>query len=233
MLLHLCLALSIAHSSAETFFGPSATTNKFLIASNESVIISSIISAGGVLSGDVLVSNSSYAVRLYPSATSRFALAGPAELRLPSPCAVYFKRVQNASIRTVFLAGNDTTNGFLASVPSGKTLELFDSLDADVSPNVYLVKAGFGSNQVQVLAGQRMDGPVDIRFYNTVSANVALISYWFVEDVFQNPNVFLPSASQTPQIFVEKSGDLNLWQPVAIFGQSLGSNTFYRLRISR
>src|SRR5438067_2034685 len=113
MLLHLCLALSIAHSSAETFFGPSATTNKFLIASNESVIISSIVSAGGVLSGDVLISN------------------------------------------------------------------------------------------------------------------------WFVEDVFQNPNVFLPSASQTPQIFVEKSGDLNLWQPVAIFGQSLGSNVFYRLRISR
>ncbi len=84
-----------------------------------------------------------------------------------------------------------------------------------------------------MLAGQRLDGPVDIRFYNTVSANVALISYWFVEDVFQNPNVFLPSASQTPQIFVEKSGDLNLWQPVAIFGQSLGSNTFYRLRISK
>jgi hypothetical protein len=52
-----------------------------------------------------------------------------------------------------------------------------------------------------------------------------------VEDVFQNPNALV--SSQAPQIFAEKSGDLNLWQPVAMFGQSVRSNTFYRLRISK
>jgi len=218
---------------AETFFGPSAPGNKLLIASNEAVIISSIMCAPGLLTGDVMTSNSSYAVHLYPAGGTRMALSGPAELRIPSPCALYFKRLQDTPIRTVFLAGNDATNGFLVSVPSGKTLEFFESMNTDVVPNTYLVKSGFGSNQVQVLSGQRLDGPADVRFYNSGSANVALCSYWFVEDVFQNPNAFRPSGSQMPQIFVEKSGDLNLWQSVAAFGQSVGSNSFYRLRIER
>ena len=197
------------------------------------MVISSIVSAAGLLNGDVMASNSAYAVHLYPSGTGRYALAGPVELRIPSACALYFKRVQNISIRTILLTGNDNTNGFLVSVPAGKTVEFFDSLDGDVIPNAFLVKTGFGSNQVQVVGGQRLDGPVDVRFYNTISGNVASFSYWFVEDVFQNPNALVPSASQAPQIFVEKSGDLNRWQPVAIFGQSLGSNTFYRLRITK
>src|SRR6267142_6744280 len=183
--LSLCLVVLAARSNAETFYGPSSTANKFLIASNESVIISSSMSAAGLLTGDVLASNASYAVHLYPSGTGRYAIAGPAELRIPSSCAVYFKRVQNISVRSILLAGNDTTNGFLVSVPTGKTVEFFDSLNGDVSPNGFLVKTGFGSNQVQVLAGQRLDGPADIRLYNTVPGNAASFSYWFVEDVFQ------------------------------------------------
>jgi hypothetical protein len=226
------LALSTLRSNSETFFGPSNGGNKLLIASNEAIIISSIMAPAGVLNGDVLVSNSSYAVHLYPLGTTRLGLGGPAELRIPSPCAVYFKRLQNAAIRTVFLAGNDMTNGFLASAPSGKTLEFFDTMDGDVVPNAFLFKSGF-SNQVQVAAGQRFDGPADVRFYNPTSGNAALFSYWLVEDVFQNPNAFVPSSSQTPQVMLEKSADLNLWQPVAVFGQSVGSNTFYRLRISK
>jgi hypothetical protein len=224
------LAVSMGALEAETFFGPSTSGNKLLVASNEAIVISSVMSQAGVLAGDVLVSNAAYAVHLYPSGTTRFGLGGPAELRIPSACAIYFRRVQNATIRTVFLAGSDTTNGFVASVPSGKTLEFFETLNGDVVPNAFLFKSGF-SNQVQVASGQRLDGPADIRFYNTTSGNAALFSYWYVEDVFQNPNAFVPSSSQTPQVIVEKSADLNLWQPVATFGQSVGSNTFYRLRI--
>ena len=225
-----CLAVSTVRSNSETFFGPSNGGNKLLIASNEAIIISSIMAPAGVLTGDVMISNASYAVHFSSIGTTRFGLGGPAELRIPSACAVYFKRLQNATIRTVFLAGNDMTNGFVASVPSGKTLEFFDTMNVDVVPNAYLFKSGF-SNQVQVVAGQRLDGPADVRFYNPTSGNAALFSYWLVEDVFQNPNAFVPSSSQSPQVMVEKSADLNLWQPVATFGQSVGSNTFYRLRI--
>ena len=227
-----CLAVLTARSKAETFFGPSNAGNKLLIASNEAIIISSIMAPAGVLTGDVLASNSSYAVHLYPTGTTRFGLGGPAELRIPSPCAVYFRRLQNATIRTVLLAGNDMTNGFVASAPAGKTLEFFDTMNMDSVPNAFLFKSGF-SNQVEVASGQRVDGPVDIRFYNPTSGNAALFSYWLVEDVFQNPSAFIPSSSQAPQVIVEKSGDMNLWQSVATFGQSIGSNTFYRLRISK
>lgn len=182
---------------------------------------------------DLVVSNTFYAAHINPSGTGRLAIGGPAELRVNSACAIYFKRVQNLSVRTVYLAGNDTTNGFAISAPSGKTIEFFGSLNPDVTPNAYLVKAGFGSNLVQVLAGQRVDGPVDFRFYNTISGNAAVFSYWFVEDVFQNPGLTFPSVSQTPQIFIEKSGDLNQWTPTGILDSSLGSNSYYRLRISR
>ena len=86
-----CFALSFSQLRAETFFGPSNGGNKLLVASNEAVIISSIMSSAGLLTGDVLISNSSYTVHLYPSGTTRLALGGPAELRIPSPCAVYFQ----------------------------------------------------------------------------------------------------------------------------------------------
>jgi hypothetical protein len=230
-ILWLCLAVSPS-AQAETFYGPTVAGNHFLIASNEAAIISSVMSAD-TLACDLLISNISYAVRLSPSGSARYAIAGPAELRVPGSGALYFKRVQNAGIRTVLLAGNDVTNGVGVSVPAGKSVEFFSSLDGDVTPNAFLVKSGQGSNAVQVAAGQRLDGPADIRFLNSGSLNVASFSYWFVEDVFQNPALLISSQAQAPQIIVEKSSDLTGWQPVAFFGQSLGSNTFYRLRISR
>ena len=226
----ICLAGSCGYVRGETFFGPTAGTNRFLVASNEAVIISSVI-ANDPLICDVTASNATYYVKLLPTGSARFAVPGPAEMHVPNPCALYLRRLQNTGIRMILLAGGDTTNGAVASVPAGKTVEFFNSLDSDVTPNAYLVKTGAGSNLVQVLPGARVDGPADLRFFNTVAFNVALSSYWFVEDVFQNPNVLVPSQSQTPQIIVEKSGNLSVWQPVALFGQSVGSNTFYRLRI--
>jgi len=57
-----CLVFSVPRSEAETFYGPSSTTNKSLIASNESVIITSIMSAAGLLTADDMASDSSHPV---------------------------------------------------------------------------------------------------------------------------------------------------------------------------
>ena len=191
------------------------------------------VMAADVVSGDVMASNSSYAVRLPPSGSVRYAVAGPAELRITTPSAIYFRRLQNAAVKMALLAGGDTTNGVLVSVPAGKTIEVFGSLNTDVIVNSYVVKSGLGSNLVQIVAGNRLDGPVDLRLYTTTSFNTATFSWWFAEDVFQNPNLLVPAQSQAPQILVEKSADLQGWVPVGFFGQSLGSNTFYRLRIAK
>ena len=222
--------ISLECNHAETFFGPTSPANKLLIASNETAIISSVVSSG-TIACDLSVSNLLYTAHLASSGTTRMAIAGPAELRVSLPCAIYFKRVQNLSVRTICLAGNDTTNGFAVSVPSGKTVEFFASLNPDVTPNVYLSKAGFGSNLVQIVAGQRLEGPADVRFYNTISGNAAVFSCWFVEDVFQNPGLLFPSLSQTPEILLEKSDNLNRWTPTGIVDPSIGSNAYYRLRI--
>jgi hypothetical protein len=232
LLLTLSLGTAFLRAAAETFYGPSVGTNKLIIATNEVAIITSVI-AGDVLSGDIMASNSSYAVRLPPSGSARYAVAGPAELRVTAPCAIYFRRIQNAPVKMALLAGNDTTNGAVVSVPAGKTVELFGSMNGDVVVNAYLSKNGAGSNLVQVTAGTRLDGPVDLRFFTTTAINTATYSWWFAEDVFQNPNLLMTAQNQSPQIIVEKSSDLQGWIPVGFFGQSLGSNTFYRLRIAK
>src|SRR3569832_1708753 len=82
---------------AETFFGPTSPGNKLLIASNESVIISSV-TASATLTCDLAVSNLLYAVHLFPSGMTRIAIAGPAELKVPAASAIYFKRLQNLSV---------------------------------------------------------------------------------------------------------------------------------------
>src|SRR5215831_12295604 len=215
------LAAACVGAGAETFYGPSTVANKLIVATNEAAIITSVI-AGDVISGDIMASNSSYAVRLPPSGSARYAVAGPAELHVAVPCAIYFRRIQNAPVKMGLLAGNDNTNGAVISVPAGKTVELFSSLNGDVVVNSYLVKSGAGSNLVQIAAGNRLDGPVDLRLFTTVAGNAATYSWWFAEDVFQNPNLLMTSQSQTPQIIVEKSSDLQGWLPVAFFGQSLG-----------
>ena len=228
----LCLAVLPFTAAADTFYGPTTTTNKLIVPTNEVAIITSVMAAD-VVSGDVMASNSSYAVRLPPSGSVRYAVAGPAELRITTPSAIYFRRLQNAAVKMALLAGGDTTNGVLVSVPAGKTIEVFGSLNTDVIVNSYVVKSGLGSNLVQIVAGNRLDGPVELRLYTTTSVNAATFSWWFVEDVFQNPNLLVPAQSQAPQILVEKSADLQGWVPVGFFGQSLGSNTFYRLRIAK
>ncbi len=219
------IALALLRANAETFYGPTTTTNKLIIATNETAIITSIMAAD-VVSGDVMASNSSYAVRLPPSGSGRYAVAGPVELRVTTPCAIYFRRLQNAAVKMALLAGSDTTNGVAASVPAGKTIEMFGSMNVDVVVNAYVVKSGLGSNLVQVAAGNRVDGPAEIRFYTTTAVNTATYSWWFAEDVFQNPNLLITSQGQPPQIIIEKSSDMQGWLPVGFFGQSVGSYTF-------
>src|SRR5262245_7340137 len=106
----LFLSASCGYLGAETFFGPSGGTNRFLVASNEAVIVSSVLCNDPIIC-DVTASNATYYVKVVASGSARLAIPGPAELHVPGVCALYLRRLQNTGIRMILLAASDTTNG--------------------------------------------------------------------------------------------------------------------------
>jgi len=134
----------------------------------------------------------------------------------------------------------NNTNLLTVSVPAGNTFQLLSVLGGDNGDSVIAtITYGVQSFIAQLLPGQLLNGPLTVQFArasNDSMSNfgnpVALASYWFIEDVFQNPNSVLAGGIGAARVLVQKSSYLTNWQPVAIFPAALGNNSFYRLQIS-
>lgn len=238
--------------NAESFIGPTSSTNRFLIGKNESVLIDTVSmdpSLGGELQETLVVSNIAYDVELIggnafgggPAANPTsmklvpYAIPGPAELILSHSCAIHFARLTNSSMQMIQWVLN--TNTITVSVPTGKTIQFFSRVDCSCNPlPVATLSSGTQSFDIVVSPGDLIQGPITVSFnYSKQQINStpdAFVSYWFVEDVFQNPNTVLSLGAGVPNVLVQKSADLNHWQPVATLPVTLGSNSFYRLQIS-
>ena len=235
-------------ANADTFIGPTSSTNHFIIGTNESILIDTVefASIGGSGSTSLVISNVSYTspitypLNIMPTSLAPFAVAGPAELVFSNlSCYVHMTRLTNSSMQMIMWNKSNPTNIITVTIPAGKTFQLFDNgyyVTSESYPPISIpatLSFGTQSFQTGIANGDLIQGPVTISFNPaTISVTDPQVvgAYWFVENVFQNPNAVLLTGA--PQILVQKSADLQNWVPVATFSATLGSNSFYRLQIS-
>ncbi|MGO9200829.1 MAG: hypothetical protein ACLQM8_09855 [Limisphaerales bacterium] len=244
-----CLLASSVN--AETILGPTSETNRVLLSTNEAVLIETVLPAGwnGVDCG-FIASNVTYSLNIDQVLNGPYALSGPGELVLSNECAVHLIRLLNTPIQTVLLpGGSNSTSPVSINVPGGKSVQLFHQFSAD-DPVAATITRGMQSFSSYFYPGQSLQGPLTLTldpsdslgyWYHPSSTNsgpasippIAFISYWFVEDVFQNPSMVLSSQFGVPGLAVQQSPDLNSWQSVGTLGVTISSNSFYRLKILR
>jgi hypothetical protein len=177
---------------------------------------------------------------------SPYAISGPAELVITNACAIKITWLTNAPITTILFQANDT-NAITVSVPRGKTIAFFlplwrgsygwSSLPATISYG----EQGSQPFPVEIWPAQTFEGPISFQLLPTANAvfgkafptPTAGVSYWFTEDVFQVPSSLVARLPGASRIIVEHSTDLATWESVAAFDSGVGTNSFYRLHITR
>lgn len=218
----------------EVFLGYTTASNRFLIASNEAVLIyrSTVAEAFFIRDGVTNQLRSFDATPLEPC-----AFAGPAEMLIVTPGMMSFKRLFNSGIRTVIISPT-TTN--VIEIPSGKTARFFRAT-APSGINLYelsfekegvVVDQAGGKWAPVITGGEEYQGPLKITIRNHVYS--VSVSYYFIEDFLTVPELgFLQGPTGSFEITVEKSGDLTNWTPVIIQPTANDQKAFYRLKLSR
>jgi hypothetical protein len=126
-------------------------------------------------------------------------------------------------------------------IPNGKRLRLLDGsypLDFSIT-NASNVSANFKvANNPESAMGQavsarelELSGPLTVEVNSNEAMNWGLyVTYYFVEDVAQaaGPSVQAPAGSL---VTVEKSTDLQAWQPAFITPETSAPKAFYRLKV--
>jgi hypothetical protein len=182
----------------EMFYGPTSTTNQFLIGTNEAVLIDTIVAFDRHLEVSVNVSNVSYLGHIDGDLEdhracnrSQFAFAGASKLAFTNAAAIRFTRLTNSSIKMLLWDGISTNASVF--VPKGKTIELFCAMGGggpcDYCPATLLAR-GLIYGPLVIMAGQRLEGPMTIQFDTSGlqkphSGPAVIGSYWFMEDVSQ------------------------------------------------
>ena len=221
----------------EVFLGYTTASNRFLIASNEAVLIyrSTVAEAFFIRDGVTNQLRSFDATPLEPC-----AFAGPAEMLIVTPGMMSFKRLFNSGIRTVIMSPTSTN---VIEIPSGKTARFFR---ATIPSGVNLDGLSFEKEGVVVgqaggfwepvfTGGEEYQGPLAITIRNNRGGSLSFsFSYYFIEDFLTVPELgFLQGPTGSFEITVEKSGDLTNWTPVIIQPTSNDQKAFYRLKLSR
>jgi hypothetical protein len=164
--------LAARPSRGEMFYGPTSTTNQFLIGANEAVLIDTIVGFDRHLEVSVNASNVIYLGQVdgdlddrHACNTSPSAFAGPCKLDFTNAAAIRFTRSTNSSIGMLLWDGISTNASI--TVPEGKTIELFcptaGGWSCEFSP-VTLLARGLVYGPLVVMAGQRLEGPLTLRF---------------------------------------------------------------------
>jgi hypothetical protein len=165
-----------------------------------------------------------------------YAFVGPGELIVSNACVLSYDRFLGLPVVMVcFEAGS--SNVVNVTVPEGKRIQFL--LPNDSTDEILKVMFIGGQRNITVTdlrIGQVFDGPLFIQFDSKWAqpalAGVARVyaAYWFVEDVFENPNVLKVGRTAVPAISVERSADMTNWTPAAIIRQPLDGSGFYRLK---
>jgi hypothetical protein len=214
----------------ETFIGPTTATNRLLVSSNSAIIITATF--GDFTNSVALAQDGGHPLPLNYFAPlqngTEYALAGPAELVFSNAALFTFYRVTNSAIITTGVA-NDPFSIYIAS---NQTLRLF-GVPAPV--NASFSQPGGGPVFCPLGPSQPAEftGPGTLSLSSGVlPPYIKFISYFIAEDGYALPNqraIAGPTGSFA--VTVEKSFDLNTWQPVLLENTSDANHAFYRLQI--
>ena len=216
----------------ETFIGPTSATNRLLVSSNSAIIINATL--GNFTNSMALALGDGHPLPLNyfaPLASgTEYALAGPAELVFSNAALITYYVVTNSAIVTVPVL-NDPIPILIAS---NKTMRLF-GVTAPVG--MAFERPGGGVVQFMLQPNQPAEftGPGEL-FYSRGLPIPAIefFSYFIAEDGFAIPNQrFIAGPTGSFAVTVEKSFDLNAWQPVLLGNTSDANHAFYRLKIQQ
>lgn len=231
----LFLGVSISLGCAETFIGPTTSTNRLLVPGNSAIIITTTLGDFTNSTQVVLGSGAPFAQSYFAPLQNGtvYAVAGPAELIFSNAVLFTFFRLTNSAIYSQGIA-NDPIG---ITIPSNKTMHVF-GVPAEVNAS-FIRSAGAGggslSFKLEPNAPAEFTGPGTLSLNSGVFPPYAkFISYFFDEDGFTLPDMrTISGPSGSFAISVERSVDLQSWSPVLLQNTSEASKAFYRLRIQR
>jgi hypothetical protein len=218
----------LAH--AETFVGPTTTTNRLLVPANSAIILTAML-GDFTNSTQVVLGGFAFAQAFAPLETGNsYALAGPAELIFSNAAVITYYQVTNSAIRSQGIA-NDPIG---IQIATNKTMRLF-GVPAPVNASFSRPGSRFVAFTLEPNQPAEFTGPGSLTLSSGVFfPNGKFISYFIVEDGFVLPNQrALAGPSGSYAIMVEKSFDLNSWTPVLLENTADANRAFYRLRIQR
>lgn len=245
----LALAAHVS-SRAELFIGPSNSTNRFVLASNDVAIISTVypqsqynqdgFTKTNVVPIEASLVSGGLTNPVFVSECKQFttALRGPLELLFRSPVVISYRVISNTAIQSPIIR-QDTTNSI--SIPAGKSVKFFaiglwgnDYMIA----NAQIIRDTATFQGVDIFGGAEFDGPLTIRFVNPVIPfdpdTAYAIPYYLTDQALVLPD---GSALQSPtgnfEIQMQKSLDLTNWFPSIVLPTSRDAKAFYRLRVAK
>ncbi|MEQ2006630.1 MAG: hypothetical protein ABMA26_07525 [Limisphaerales bacterium] len=236
-LLLLAVLTVVGHTAdADTFVGVTSATNRFLVATNEAVLVAN---GSGSSSAQVVKDGQNDSVRLLPAAAvngslAPLAIVGPCELIFTSASLLNFRRIPSGNIQTVILPPGVTTNSQTTlTIPDGKAVTFFRPSS---SFGIYLQRGTNTFGPFYLEGGDKMTGPLTITLTGTVgSGQLSAVYSYFISDGYS----VVPQAAgiQAPvgafQIAVEKSVNLTNWSPAILQDIRDDQKAYYRLRITK
>lgn len=229
----------VLFARAEIFIGPSSTTNRILIATNEMIVVSDriggVINAPPPFTGFLVVNGVTNDLRIAETFSEvlgeNLHFLGPAELVLTNIGVGFsFRRISAPYVKSLFLPPQSTNT---IAVPPGKTIRLlygnifvqFISISRDSEPGFAALNRG--------QTGGEYSGPLTVHLWNDRSYSV-LVPYYFIEEAVVLPEQkLLMGPVGSFEILVEKSADLTNWIPVIAHTTAIDQKQFYRMRLTR
>ena len=221
-------AVNLIGLRGELFIGPTSPTNRFLIASNEAVIVSALIYNFGA-PASLVINGVTNSVTFDPidmtNNAQTYAIAGPSELILGTNVCFSFKRLIDTTIQMLAVPVSQTGS---ISVPSNKTIKFFIPLSTS-----YLfqgvIQKGSQTAAGYTTSGAEFTGPCTIQIPGPL-----VICYYFTEDALVLPQAkVIQGPTGSFEIAIEKSYDLTNWFPVVAHNSVSDQKAFFKLRISR
>lgn len=231
----LLFCLSVKLACAETFIGPTTTTNRLLVPTNSAIIITTTLGDFTNSIQVVLGGGDPFPLNYFAPLQNQtvYALAGPAELILSNAALFTFLRLTNSAIYSQGIA-NDPIG---VSIPTNKTMHLF-GVPAEVNAT-FTRPVGSGASGLSFTlepnTPAEFTGPGTLYLSSGVLPPfIKFISYFYEEDGFTLPDLrTISGPSGSFALSVEKSVDLQSWSPVLMQNTSDPTKAFYRLRIQR
>jgi len=228
-------ALFCFSDEAETFIGPTTSTNRLQIPTNSAIIITATFgdftNSTQIRIGGGIAFTQSYFAPLENGAV--YAVPGPAELIFSNAMLFTFYRLTNSGILFQGI-GNDPIG---IAIPSNSTMRLFG---VPASVNATFERQGRDgggglSFTLQPNQPAEFTGPGTL-FLNSgvLPPSGKFISYFMAENGSILPGeqgIAGPTGSFA--ITVDKSVDLNTWSPIWMQNPYAPSRAFYRLRVQR